>query len=40
MINSKRNPKVHTVRTIQKIVMALLIGLCYFGVKLNQMGIQ
>ncbi|CAG7726011.1 unnamed protein product, partial [Allacma fusca] len=40
LINSKRNPKVHTVRTIQKIVMALLIGLCYFGVKLNQMGIQ
>ncbi|KAK8401171.1 hypothetical protein O3P69_002735 [Scylla paramamosain] len=38
--DSYRNPAVHGIRILQKIVMALLIGVCYFGVEINQRGIQ
>ncbi|XP_035706498.1 protein scarlet isoform X3 [Folsomia candida] len=40
LLESNRNLNVHVVRTVQKIVMALLIGFCFFGVNLDQDGIQ
>ncbi|CAL8147553.1 unnamed protein product [Orchesella dallaii] len=40
MLDSGRNPRIHIVRTIQKIVLAFLIGFCFFGVTLDQKGIQ
>ncbi|XP_064099216.1 protein scarlet-like isoform X1 [Macrobrachium nipponense] len=40
MLDSYRNPDVHGIRILQKILMAILIGVCYTGVYLNQAGIQ
>ncbi|XP_050716453.1 protein scarlet-like [Eriocheir sinensis] len=40
VIDSYRNPAVHGIRILQKFVMALLIGMCYSGVEINQRGIQ
>ncbi|XP_071536111.1 protein scarlet-like isoform X2 [Panulirus ornatus] len=40
MLDSYRNPDVHGIRILQKILMALLIGMCFTSIKLNQAGIQ
>ncbi|KAK3857777.1 hypothetical protein Pcinc_035994 [Petrolisthes cinctipes] len=40
VVDSYRNPDVHAIRILQKILMAFLIGVCYTNVKLNQAGIQ
>ncbi|KAK4290872.1 hypothetical protein Pmani_036256 [Petrolisthes manimaculis] len=40
VVDSYRNPDVHAIRILQKILMAFLIGICYTNVKLNQAGIQ
>nr|XP_045624412.1 protein scarlet-like [Procambarus clarkii] len=39
-VDSYRNPDVHGIRILQKILMAVLIGACYTGVMLNQAGVQ
>ncbi|KAG0712294.1 Protein scarlet [Chionoecetes opilio] len=40
VLDSYRNPAVHGIRILQKIVMAFLIGVCYSGVEISQRGIQ
>ncbi|XP_042225060.1 protein scarlet-like [Homarus americanus] len=40
LLDSYRNPDVHAIRILQKIIMALLIGVCYTNVTLNQAGVQ
>uniref|UniRef100_A0A2P2I4T6 Protein scarlet-like n=1 Tax=Hirondellea gigas TaxID=1518452 RepID=A0A2P2I4T6_9CRUS len=39
-VDSYRNPAIHTVRILQKTLIALVIGACYSNVELNQAGIQ
>ncbi|XP_076032222.1 protein scarlet-like isoform X2 [Oratosquilla oratoria] len=40
LVDSYRNPAIHTIRTMQKILIAVLVGICYTNVTLNQAGIQ
>lgn len=40
LLDSYRNPSIHGIRILQKILMALLIGVCYTNTYLNQQGIQ
>ncbi|KAL7640652.1 UNVERIFIED_CONTAM: hypothetical protein RMT77_008927 [Armadillidium vulgare] len=40
LLDSYRNPAMHSVRILQKIMMAVTVGVCYTNVKLNQAGIQ
>ncbi|XP_050697982.1 protein scarlet-like [Eriocheir sinensis] len=40
LLDSYRNPSVHYIRMIKKIIAALIIGLSYTKVQLNQAGIQ
>ncbi len=40
VLDSIRNPRIHAVRAVQKIVLSFLIGFCYFGITLNQRGVQ
>nr|XP_053651117.1 protein scarlet-like [Cherax quadricarinatus] len=40
LVDSYRNPDVHVIRILQKILMAVLIGVCYTNVTLNQAGVQ
>ncbi|KAK3882732.1 hypothetical protein Pcinc_012937 [Petrolisthes cinctipes] len=39
-LDSYRNPAIHSIRILQKILIAILVGICYTNVKLNQAGIQ
>ncbi|CAG7830299.1 unnamed protein product [Allacma fusca] len=39
-LDSIRNPSVHLIRTIHKVMTSVLIALCFAGVELNQTGIQ
>ncbi|XP_064110769.1 protein scarlet-like isoform X3 [Macrobrachium nipponense] len=40
LVDSYRNPAIHSIRILQKILIAFLVGVCYTNVKLNQAGIQ
>ncbi|CAG0906112.1 unnamed protein product, partial [Darwinula stevensoni] len=40
LIESARNPAVNQMRTVQKIVLAILLGLVFADVQVNQKGIQ
>jgi len=40
LVDSYRNPAIHTLRILQKILIALVIGVCFANVQLNQTGIQ
>ncbi|XP_050698016.1 protein scarlet-like isoform X4 [Eriocheir sinensis] len=40
LLDSYRNPAIHSIRIMQKVLIAFLIGICYTNVTLNQAGIQ
>ncbi|ROT79701.1 ABC protein, subfamily ABCG [Penaeus vannamei] len=40
LVDSYRNPAIHSIRIMQKILIAFLVGVCYTNVTLNQAGIQ
>ncbi|XP_045114957.1 protein scarlet-like [Portunus trituberculatus] len=40
LLDSYRNPTVHYIRIVKKIISALLVGLSYGQIRLNQAGIQ
>lgn len=40
LIDSYRNPAIHTIRIMQKIFIAIVIGLCYTSVDVTQTGIH
>ncbi|CAL4067072.1 unnamed protein product, partial [Meganyctiphanes norvegica] len=40
LVESYRNPAIHSIRIMQKILIAFLVGLCYTNVQVNQAGIQ
>ncbi|KAF2362506.1 ABC-2 type transporter, partial [Trinorchestia longiramus] len=39
-VDSYRNPAIHSLRILQKILIAIVIGVCYSNIHLDQAGIQ
>ncbi|XP_018016615.2 protein scarlet isoform X1 [Hyalella azteca] len=39
-VDSYRNPAIHTLRILQKLLIAIVIGVCYSNIRLDQAGIQ